>query len=72
MRLTDMLCGDTVAAESLTRGHAMAVAKKIHDYMEQGSWIRKIFEEGISSQPEVRGGRSVRPVAGKPRHRTAG
>ena len=25
----------------------MAVAKKIQDYMEQGSWIRKIFEEGI-------------------------
>ncbi len=25
----------------------MAVAKKIHDFMEQGSWIRKIFEEGI-------------------------
>ena len=26
----------------------MAVAKKIHDLMEQGSWIRKIFEEGIA------------------------
>ena len=26
----------------------MAVAKKIHDYMVQGSWIRKIFEEGIA------------------------
>ena len=25
----------------------MAVARKIHDFMEQGSWIRKIFEEGI-------------------------
>ena len=26
----------------------MAVAKKIRDLMEQGSWIRKMFEEGIA------------------------
>ena len=25
----------------------MAVSKKIQDFMEQGSWIRKMFEEGI-------------------------
>ena len=25
----------------------MAVSKKIRDFMEQGSWIRKMFEEGI-------------------------
>ena len=26
----------------------MAVARKIHEFMEQGSWIRKMFEEGIA------------------------
>ncbi len=26
----------------------MAVSKKIRDFMEQGSWIRKMFEEGIA------------------------
>ena len=26
----------------------MAVSKKIQDFMERGSWIRKMFEEGIS------------------------
>ena len=25
----------------------MAVARKIHEFMERGSWIRKMFEEGI-------------------------
>ena len=25
----------------------MAVSKKIRGFMEQGSWIRKMFEEGI-------------------------
>ena len=26
----------------------MAVSKKIVDFMERGSWIRKMFEEGIA------------------------
>ncbi len=26
----------------------MAVARKIHEFMERGSWIRKMFEEGIA------------------------
>ena len=26
----------------------MAISKKIQQFMEQGSWIRKMFEEGIS------------------------
>ena len=26
----------------------MAVSKKIHEFMEQGSWIRRMFEEGIA------------------------
>ena len=26
----------------------MAVSNKIRNFMEQGSWIRKMFEEGIS------------------------
>ena len=29
-------------------GAAMAVSQKIREFMEQGSWIRKMFEEGIA------------------------
>ena len=29
-------------------GAAMAVSQKVREFMEQGSWIRKMFEEGIA------------------------
>ena len=31
----------------------MAVSKKIKEFMEQGSWIRKMFEEGIALKGEL-------------------
>ena len=30
----------------------MAVSKKINEYMKQGSWIRRMFEEGITLKKE--------------------
>ncbi len=35
-------------AATITRKGKMAVSKKIRQFMEQGSWIRKMFEEGIA------------------------
>ena len=31
----------------------MAISKKIKDFMEQGSWIRKMFEEGEALKQKV-------------------
>ena len=31
----------------------MAVSKKVKEFMEQGSWIRKMFEEGIALKAEL-------------------
>ena len=30
----------------------MAVSNKVRGFMEQGSWIRKMFEEGIALKKE--------------------
>ena len=40
------------AAPYLTKGSTMAVAKKVREFMEQGSWIRKMFEDGIALRQE--------------------
>ena len=32
----------------------MGVSNKIRNFMEQGSWIRKMFEEGIALKQEHR------------------
>ena len=31
----------------------MAVSKKVREFMEQGSWIRKMFEEGIALRQQI-------------------
>ena len=32
----------------------MAVSRKVREFMEQGSWIRRMFEEGIALKRQFR------------------
>ena len=48
-----MWVGDTFRTLELKGvGNGMAVARKIRRFMESGSWIRKMFEEGIALKEE--------------------
>ena len=45
-------CHKILIERYLWAGLHMAISKKVHDFMERASWIRKMFEEGIRLKQE--------------------
>ena len=47
-RCVKIQAAQSLIAHSSAESWTMAVSRKIRNFMEQGSWIRKMFEEGIA------------------------
>ena len=47
----------------------MAVSQKIRQFMAEGGWIRRVFEEGLTLKARIGRRKRLRPVPWQPRYR---